>query len=393
MIQVKTPGNLESTSNDLSPVQKSKDSIILMERSTKMILEGIAWKSPEVLPQIRPTSDSLNELSTTGDSSPGQGVHLTEISKHFNGGITGERISGDVAGAPASKEEQRIHQTIPMDEENHLKGKGTTSHSDQMERSLSNTKEINDAVGNVELKDVNNATNVRDAGEDLNSNRFIGILNQEKNQAKDQVQSQSQDNSSAQQHKGSKSSHQGGQHTTKEVIILSPDQKEKATQAGKVSKSTDNSVDKDLQANVELNEPREVQSVKSHNSQLNVIVNNKIPTQSQHNVDEHISVAQKIVDHAQVKVNGTKPRQGNGEYAGTQQNNGTGARNQQQNQFPQISNNFTRHTPQTQQSKQVYQDQIPPKDTNKNNIQQQPKKDVAQETAPFTVVQSYASRL
>ncbi|KAH0657896.1 hypothetical protein KY289_026644 [Solanum tuberosum] len=251
-----------------------------------------------------------------------------------------------------------------------LQGKGTTSHSDQMERSLSNTKEINDAVGNVELKDVNNATNVRDAGEDLNSNRFIGILNQEKNQAKDQVQSQSQDNSSAQQHKGSKSNHQGGQHTTKEVIILSPDQKEKATQAGKVSKSTDNSVDKDLQANVELNEPREVQSVKSHNSQLNVIVNNKIPTQSQHNVDEHISVAQKIVDHAQVKVNGTKPRQGNGEYAGTQQNNGTGARNQQQNQFPQISNNFTRHTPQTQQSKQVYQDQIPPKDTNKNNIQQ-----------------------
>jgi len=110
MIQVKMPGNLESTSNDLSPVQKSKDSIILMERSTKMILEGIAWKSPEVLPQIRPTSDSLNELSTTGDSSPGQGVHLTEISKHFNGGITGERISGDVAGAPASKEEQRIHQ-------------------------------------------------------------------------------------------------------------------------------------------------------------------------------------------------------------------------------------------------------------------------------------------
>ncbi|KAG5606129.1 hypothetical protein H5410_027621 [Solanum commersonii] len=101
-------------------------------------------------------------MSTTGKFSPGQGVHLTKISNHFNGGITGERISGDVAGAPASKEDQSIYQTTPIDEDNHLKV--TIVHS---------KKQPN-----------------------MNEN----------NQVKDQVQSQSQDNSSAQQHKGIKRS-------------------------------------------------------------------------------------------------------------------------------------------------------------------------------------------
>uniref|UniRef100_M1DL77 Uncharacterized protein n=1 Tax=Solanum tuberosum TaxID=4113 RepID=M1DL77_SOLTU len=185
MIQVKTPGNPESTSNDLSPIQKSKDSIVPIARSTKAILEGISWESPEVCPHIRPTSDGLNEISTTGEFSPGKGVHLTEISNHFNGGITGERISGDVAGAPASKEDQSIYQTTPIDEDNYLKvtivhskqqpnmnvsstwqGKGITSSSDQKEKSPSNSNKINVAHDNVELKDVNNVSNVQDAGED-----------------------------------------------------------------------------------------------------------------------------------------------------------------------------------------------------------------------------------
>ncbi|KAH0669590.1 hypothetical protein KY285_023750 [Solanum tuberosum] len=121
----------------------------------------------------------------------------------------------------------------PIDEDNHLKGKATISPSDQTEESPLNSNEFNDAHDIIDL-----------------------ILNQENNQAQDQVQSPSQDNSSAPQHK-------------------------------------------------------------SPNSSLNIIVNDKAPTQLHYNV------------HA----NGTKPKQGSGEATGTQQNNGSGV-NQQQNQFP-----------------------------------------------------------
>ncbi|KAG5631317.1 hypothetical protein H5410_003034 [Solanum commersonii] len=80
MIRVNSTGNHESTSNDLYPVQKSNDSIIRMERSMKANSGEIVAKSPNVCLQFRPSSDERNEDATTGESSPGQGVHHTKIS-------------------------------------------------------------------------------------------------------------------------------------------------------------------------------------------------------------------------------------------------------------------------------------------------------------------------
>ncbi|KAG5568529.1 hypothetical protein H5410_064453 [Solanum commersonii] len=348
MIHVKTPGNLESTSNDLSSVQKSKISTDPIERSTKAMLEGIAWESSDVRPHIRPSSKGLNETLTTGESSPGQGVHLTEISNHFNAGITGEIFYGEVAGAPVTTKDQMIHQTNLNDEDNHpqvtivntkqhlnmnvsstWQGKGTTNLSDQKEKSPSNPNEIEDAQDNLELKD-------------------------DSNTSKDQVQNQAQNSSSEQQHKEGTCRQQGDQHTIREVIILSPESQKEAMQAGKVSKTSDKSAVKEFQSVGELHKLGEVQAV-----------------------DE------------------TGQSEGHRELVDTQHNYGKDVGNHPplQNHFPQISNNFVRHNSHNAQNKQVVQDHPNPKEPNKHNEQHQPNKGAVQEPAPYTVVQTYAARL
>jgi len=342
MIQVKTPWNLESTANDLSSAQKSKISTDPIERSTKAILEGIAGESSDVRLHIRLSSKGLNEISTTGESSPGQGVHLTENSNHFNEGITGERFYGEVAGAPVITKDQRIHQTNLNDEDNHpqvtivntkqrhnmnvsstWQGKGITNLSDQKEKSPSNPNEIDDAHDNLELED-------------------------DSNTSKDQVQNQAQNSSSEQQHKEGKRRQQGDQHTIREMIIISPESQKEAMQAGKVSKTSDKSVVKEFQSVGELHKLGEVQAGKSSNSQLNAIVTDKVPTQLHHNATEHISAAQKSVTQTQVQVNETRPKQGHREPVDTQHNYGKDAGNYPplQSHFPQISNNFVRHNSQ-----------------------------------------------
>ncbi|KAH0639187.1 hypothetical protein KY290_036473 [Solanum tuberosum] len=122
--------------------------------------------------------------------------------------------------------------------------------------------------------------------------------------------------------------------------------------------------------------PNPKDSLAANNAQVNDVQNEQGEVQT----DQH---------------NGTRKNQGNGEPSGHHQNNGNFARNQpiQQNQFPQISNNFAKHNPQNQQSKQGHQDQLPPKGPNNHNAHQPPKKDVVQEPAPYTVIQSYAARL
>ncbi|XP_049405050.1 40S ribosomal protein SA-like [Solanum stenotomum] len=47
MLQVKSIGNIEVTTNYPSSVEKSADSTAPIERSTIAILDGLAWKSPD----------------------------------------------------------------------------------------------------------------------------------------------------------------------------------------------------------------------------------------------------------------------------------------------------------------------------------------------------------
>ncbi|WMV30203.1 hypothetical protein MTR67_023588 [Solanum verrucosum] len=126
MIRVNSIRNHESASKDLSLVQKSNDSITQIERSMKAISGEIIIKSPDVRPQVRPSFDEINETSTTGQSSPGQGVHLTEILDHFDGEISGDIKSRKVTGAPVSNGNEGSHQMTPCAEDNLRKGNQET---------------------------------------------------------------------------------------------------------------------------------------------------------------------------------------------------------------------------------------------------------------------------
>ncbi|KAK4733758.1 hypothetical protein R3W88_008019 [Solanum pinnatisectum] len=117
LIRVNSNGNQESTSKDLSNIQKSSDSILRIERSEMEKFGGITAKSPEGRLQFRPSSEERNEVPTTGECSPCQGAHHTGISSHSDGGIFGDIKSGNVTGAPVNNDKKMILQTTPCDED------------------------------------------------------------------------------------------------------------------------------------------------------------------------------------------------------------------------------------------------------------------------------------
>ncbi|KAG5606072.1 hypothetical protein H5410_027564 [Solanum commersonii] len=135
MIRVNSTGNHESTSKDLSTVQKSNDSISQIERSMKANSGEIITKSPDVCPQFQPSYDEINETSTTGESSPGQGVHHTAISTYLDGGIIGDINSDQVTRTLINNGDENLHQTHPCDKDNLPEDKlAKTSRCSQLRR-------------------------------------------------------------------------------------------------------------------------------------------------------------------------------------------------------------------------------------------------------------------
>ncbi|KAK6780043.1 hypothetical protein RDI58_022227 [Solanum bulbocastanum] len=94
LIRVNSTGNLESTSKDLSNVQKSSDSILRIERFEMEKLGGIATELLGGRLQFRPFSEERNEVSTTGECSPGK-----------------------VTGAPVNNEKIMLLRSTPCDDE------------------------------------------------------------------------------------------------------------------------------------------------------------------------------------------------------------------------------------------------------------------------------------
>ncbi|KAH0661513.1 hypothetical protein KY284_026444 [Solanum tuberosum] len=179
MIRVNSTGNHESTSKDLPTVQKSIDSIVQIERSMKAISGETVAKSPELRLQIRPTSDEINETSTTGESSPGQGVHLTEISDHFDGKISGDIKSGKDTGAPVDNVNEGSHQMNPDAEDNLLKVREHLNHQ----------QHIN--VGSSNLQDQSIANDVdHHKGDEGETVRMTSVLNQGHNQDNEHLANQ-----------------------------------------------------------------------------------------------------------------------------------------------------------------------------------------------------------
>ncbi|KAH0687778.1 hypothetical protein KY284_018331 [Solanum tuberosum] len=97
-----------------------------------MAISGeIAEKSPQSRPQIRTPSDEMNDISATGESSPGHGVHPTEILTQLDGGIAGDINSDQVPKTPVNNGDETLHQTHPCDKDNLPKDKITEPVEDQ----------------------------------------------------------------------------------------------------------------------------------------------------------------------------------------------------------------------------------------------------------------------
>ncbi|KAH0660309.1 hypothetical protein KY285_028868 [Solanum tuberosum] len=86
---------MESTSLDLQHSKKSTDSTFPINSNQEAIFVRVAKESPETRLQFRATSSQVRKDSTSGDYSPHDEVHLTEISSKMDGGITGEENSSE----------------------------------------------------------------------------------------------------------------------------------------------------------------------------------------------------------------------------------------------------------------------------------------------------------
>ncbi|KAG5568564.1 hypothetical protein H5410_064425, partial [Solanum commersonii] len=173
MIRANSTGNQESTPKDLSTVQKSNDSIAQIERSMKANSGEIIAKSTDVRPQFRPPFDEINEISTTGESSPGQGVHHTEISTRLDGGIAGDIKSDQVTKSPVNNGNENLHQTYPCDKDN----------LPEVTKSLNPQENNIDCSSNLQDK-LAPPVDVHSPGEELELIRITNRLNQGDNQDK-----------------------------------------------------------------------------------------------------------------------------------------------------------------------------------------------------------------
>uniref|UniRef100_M1DMC1 Uncharacterized protein n=1 Tax=Solanum tuberosum TaxID=4113 RepID=M1DMC1_SOLTU len=166
MIRVNSTGNNESTSKDLPPVQKSM----------KAISEEITAKSPDVRLQFQPSSVERNEVTTTGESSPGQGVHLTKISNLFDCEISSDINFGKVTRALVDDGDEVLPQKTPCDEDNIPK---VTKPLTQQQINVYLSSNLQEQVTAIN-EDHNNEEN-------LESVRITSILNQENNQDKERI--------------------------------------------------------------------------------------------------------------------------------------------------------------------------------------------------------------
>ncbi|KAG5585829.1 hypothetical protein H5410_046263 [Solanum commersonii] len=173
LIRVNSTGNHESTSKDLPIIQKSNDTIAQIERSMKANSGEIIAKLPDVRPQFRPSSDEINETSTTGESSPGQGVHHTAISTRLDGGIAGDINSDQVTRTPVNNGDENLHQTHPCDKDN----------LPEVTKSLNPHENNIDCSSNLQDK-LAAPVDVHNPGKELESIRITNILNQGKKQSR-----------------------------------------------------------------------------------------------------------------------------------------------------------------------------------------------------------------
>uniref|UniRef100_M1DWR0 Bifunctional endo-1,4-beta-xylanase xylA n=1 Tax=Solanum tuberosum TaxID=4113 RepID=M1DWR0_SOLTU len=172
-IQVNSNRNNESPSKELPTVEKSHISIAQIGRSEMAISGEIAEKMPQTRPRIRTPSDEMNDISTTGESSPGQGVHLTIIWTCLDGGIAGDIKSDQVTKTLVNNGDETLHQTHPCDKDN----------LPEVTKSLIQHENNIDCSSNLQDK-LTAPADDHNSSEELESIQITNMLNQGNNQDK-----------------------------------------------------------------------------------------------------------------------------------------------------------------------------------------------------------------
>ncbi|XP_015166828.1 myb-like protein I [Solanum tuberosum] len=131
----------------------------------------IAANLSQMRRQIRTSSGEVSDISTTGESSPGPGVHPTKNLNHFDGAIAGNTNSNKATGAPINNENNTIQQMTQCDKENTPE---VTTPVNQQENNIYNSSNIqSNAAAQAEEQN---------SEEERESIRRMSMLNQGNNQ-------------------------------------------------------------------------------------------------------------------------------------------------------------------------------------------------------------------
>uniref|UniRef100_M1DH02 Bifunctional endo-1,4-beta-xylanase xylA n=1 Tax=Solanum tuberosum TaxID=4113 RepID=M1DH02_SOLTU len=431
LIRGKGIGNMESTNLDLQHSKKPSDSTVPIARNREAISKRIANSSPEMCPQIRATSSQIRADSVTGDYSPHDEVHLPENSSKMDGGIVaGEnsdknRIHVARIYAKAGKRNLSppvdIHpseissnldegntnnnQSIQPAEVMLNMNKGTSQREQEVEQndsfpaaSVGHNVHVGAIVstGTKTMQEENNSMQqmnlpeqqaidqiaMKQASANLSkeaqsSNFSFGVAGNSLNITPNSIPCALQDSSTQDRpteepghdHQQSKEQTSSGQQTKGKVVLLGKSNKENnaQTDATNADAHLHNGVNEQISRIVELSEQGNKQVQKAKEGQM----------------EQHKDINQ--------PGGTTRIQQGNDRANLAYQNN-----------FPKISNNYTRYDPNSQRNRN---DTHQANHTAAQGIVKQPnkqqtgqaqnnnKQDIIHEPAPFTIVQSFAARL
>ncbi|KAH0712244.1 hypothetical protein KY289_008203 [Solanum tuberosum] len=364
MIHVNSSRNNESPPKDLPAIEKSHSSSMQIGRSAMANPGEIAEKSPQLRPRIRIASDEMNDSSTTGESSPDQGVHHTPILTRLDGGIAGGVNSVQVTGNPVNNGEEILHQTNPSDKDNIHK----------VTEPLIQHETNNGVVANLQVK-VAAQLEDHNSIDELESIQNMNMLKQRNQSMETRIQEKEKCNpnetSDEAIHEGMQRNQQAvPKQTTGEKAIWKlkekPNTNEKTMQQSKTHDGNNRSMNAGKLPNSKLNVNDHV-NLPSNNSSSSQNVHGKghVVVQTGMNAGETEPVKGIQYDHNQVPSKIPPPLKVSSNFDGyksTQQKTDQNSLEQNHNKLPVTSS------------------------TNRNNNQ-------IPDPAPPTVTQSFASRL
>ncbi|KAH0716635.1 hypothetical protein KY285_012666 [Solanum tuberosum] len=416
-----------SPDEELHHTSKSIDSITPIMRSEVAISGQIAKESPERRHQIRATSQQIRGELNSGDYSPDEEVHPTEMSRQMNARIAG----GEKTDGGDELNEEFVGDMVQGSNSTgklvHLTNISTNLTQEQVQ------EEIPTRMGGMQSQQIHNHELESAAQRNSHDSQQNGTFSRHQEESNNQKQSPQRMNATNNGEQGKEKDQQTGQSqndqvdsTGKKAVdvidVESSSQFSFGVQAAdpNPSKVTQQRPGKEVNLSYDIDiDQVQVQQRNKIRPQGNA--SNENETQSgkftnpnleytaatQSSREDHIQLYEKgqqevsIIEQEQVRrdmqsqqkdeqyhrketetVMQTRPNK-QGEHSDP---------NSYHNAFPKISNNFERHAPQTHKNQHT-NNPTPSTDETTPNNPPQTKREQNSEPAPYTVVQTMAARL